>query len=109
MTGLVLDEYFGQLHFWITFIGVNITFFPMHFLGLMGMPRRIPDYPDIFSFWNTVCSFGSYVTLVGALLFIVNVYDALNGNRIARATACLFGLMNALPPTVSQQDDLNAK
>jgi cytochrome c oxidase subunit 1 len=97
MTGLVLDEYFGQLHFWITFIGVNITFFPMHFLGLMGMPRRIPDYPDIFAFWNTVASFGSYVTLVGALLFIVNVYDALNGNRLARAVACLFGLTTALP------------
>jgi heme/copper-type cytochrome/quinol oxidase subunit 1 len=105
MTGLVLDEYFGQLHFWITFIGVNITFFPMHFLGLMGMPRRIPDYPDIFAFWNTVASFGSYVTLVGALLFIVNVYDALNGNRLARATACLFGSADALSGSPAARED----
>jgi cytochrome c oxidase subunit 1 len=83
ITGLVLNEFLGQLHFWITFIGVNITFFPMHFLGLMGMPRRIPDYPDVFSYWNFWISVGSYVTLVGALVFIINIYDTLNGSKLS--------------------------
>lgn len=55
-------EELGQIHFWLTFIGVNITFFPMHFLGIAGMPRRIPDYPDAYSFFNYVASFGSYIS-----------------------------------------------
>lgn len=83
ITGLTLDEHLGQLHFWVTFIGVNVTFFPMHFLGLMGMPRRIPDYPDVFSYWNFWCSVGSYVTAVGAFIFVLNVYDSLNGGKIS--------------------------
>lgn len=48
LTGKSYSEYLGQLHFWTTFVGVNVTFFPMHFLGLAGMPRRIPDYPDVY-------------------------------------------------------------
>jgi cytochrome c oxidase subunit I len=83
ITGLVLNEFLGQAHFWITFIGVNITFFPMHFLGLMGMPRRIPDYPDVFAYWNFMSSVGSYVTLAGAFIFIFNIYDALNGSKLS--------------------------
>jgi len=82
ITCMELDEYLGQLHFWITFVGVNITFFPMHFLGLMGMPRRIPDYPYIFSYWNWWCSFGSYLTLVGTIVFLVNVYITLMGIKV---------------------------
>lgn len=50
LTGKAYSEYLGQLHFWTTFIGVNVTFFPMHFLGLAGMPRRVPDYPDVYQF-----------------------------------------------------------
>jgi len=62
-------EELGQIHFWLTFIGVNITFFPMHFLGIAGMPRRIPDYPDAFSYFNYVASVGSYISVVGLVLF----------------------------------------
>jgi len=65
-----IEEHFGPLHFWITFLGVNVTFFPMHFLGLSGMPRRIPDYPDVFYFWNYIASYGSFVTGVGILVFL---------------------------------------
>lgn len=79
LTGKSYSEYLGQLHFWTTFIGVNVTFFPMHFLGLAGMPRRIPDYPDVFQLWNSVATFGSYITTFSMLVFFILVYDALAG------------------------------
>ncbi len=69
MSGRQYPEKLGQWHFWITFVGVNLTFFPMHFLGLAGMPRRIPDYPDAFAGWNFVASVGAFVSAAGALLF----------------------------------------
>jgi len=65
----------SRTHFYLTFIGVNLTFFPMHFLGLQGMPRRIPDYPDAFWFFNQISSFGSYVTLVGTFVFLYLLFD----------------------------------
>ena len=70
MCGRRYPETLGKLHFWITFVGVNITFFPMHFLGVAGMPRRIPDYPDAFAGWNYVASIGSYISSAGVLLFL---------------------------------------
>lgn len=77
MTGLQYSETLGQIHFWVFFIGVNITFFPMHFLGLAGMPRRIPDYPDAFAGWNAVASYGSYLSLISVAFFFYIVYDTL--------------------------------
>src|SRR6201986_2218776 len=73
--GKKYDEFLGKLHFWTMFVGVNLTFFPQHFLGLAGMPRRIPDYPDAFSGWNAVSSFGSLVSVVATILFGYIIYD----------------------------------
>ena len=77
MSGRRYPEILGQIHFWLFFIGVNITFFPMHFLGLAGMPRRIPDFPDAMSGWNAVSSFGSYISFFSALFFFYIVYITL--------------------------------
>ena len=77
ITGLRYPEVLGQIHFWLFFAGVNITFFPMHFLGLAGMPRRIPDYPDAFSAWNGIASFGSYISAFSVLLFFYIIYITL--------------------------------
>ncbi len=68
--GFSYNQIIGRCHFWLTFIGVNLTFFPMHFLGLYGMPRRIPDYPDIFISWNFIISIGSFITIIGLIFFL---------------------------------------
>ncbi len=68
-TGVKYSEHYGRVHFWLTFLGVNMTFFPMHFLGLAGMPRRIPDYPDVYAFWNYISSVGSLISVVGVFVF----------------------------------------
>jgi cytochrome c oxidase subunit 1 len=83
ITGLQYPEVLGQIHFWLFFTGVNITFFPMHFLGLAGMPRRIPDYPDAYAGWNAVASFGSYISIISFVLFFYIVYVTLTeGKRL---------------------------
>jgi cytochrome c oxidase subunit 1 len=76
ITGLRYSEFLGQLHFWIFFIGVNLTFFPMHYLGVAGMPRRIPDYPDAFYIFNKISSWGSYVSVFSLLIFFWMLVDA---------------------------------
>jgi len=83
ITGRYYPEKLGRLHFWMTFIGVNLTFFPMHFLGLAGMPRRIPDYPDAFSGWNFIASVGSIISAVGALLFFYIVWRTITNGAPA--------------------------
>jgi len=81
ITGRSYSETLAQLHFWIFFIGVNLTFFPMHFLGLAGIPRRIPDYPDAFAPWNMIASFGSFVSVVSLFVFFYVIFDALSSNN----------------------------
>jgi heme/copper-type cytochrome/quinol oxidase subunit 1 len=83
--GLSYDTILSKLHFWVFFIGVNLTFFPQHFLGLQGMPRRISDYPDAFAGWNYVSSIGSMLSLAGTILFMYILYIQLEkGNIIYR-------------------------
>ena len=82
MSGKMLDDRFGKIVFWLIFVGFNMTFFPMHFLGVDGMPRRIYTYPEGFGFelWNFVCTIGAYITLVGMLGLAYNmVHSAIKG------------------------------
>ena len=84
MSGRQYPEALGKIQFWTMFVGVNLTLFPMHFLGLAGMPRRIPDYPDAFAGWNMVSSIGSYIAAASALLFLYIIYRTLTaGERCA--------------------------
>src|SRR5215475_14171484 len=82
MSGYMYSEPIGKLHFWLTFIGVNIVFFPQHFLGLSGMPRRIVDYPDAFALWNQVSSVGSYITAAATIIFVLSTLYAYFVTRV---------------------------
>jgi cytochrome c oxidase subunit 1 len=82
-SGYMYSEFIGKLHFWITFIGANILFFPQHFLGLAGMPRRYVDYPDAFAYWNHISSWGSYITAFGTLVFFFGVIWAFLRKEVA--------------------------
>ncbi len=73
MTGYEYSEWMGKVHFTTTMIGVNLLFFPMHFLGLAGMPRRIPDYPEAFAGWNKIASYGAYLTAASTLFFLFSM------------------------------------
>jgi cytochrome c oxidase subunit 1 len=83
MTGYMYNEWIGRAHFWVTFVGVNIIFFPQHFLGLAGMPRRYVDYPDAFAGWNEVSSWGSYLSGIGVLIFLYGIVEAFMKKRRA--------------------------
>ncbi len=74
MTGKQYPEFLGKVHFWLTFVGVNLTFFPQHFLGLAGMPRRIPDYPDAYAGWNMLSSIGAFISAASAVFFLYVLY-----------------------------------
>lgn len=82
--GRMYSEPLAQIQFWSLFIGVNTTFMPQHFLGLAGMPRRIPDYPDAFEGWNFVSSIGSLISVVSMMLFLVVIYDMLRNQPEAK-------------------------
>ena len=81
ITGAQYSEVLGQIHFWVFFIGVNVTFFPMHFLGLAGMPRRIPDYPDSFLMFNRIASYGSYISALSSIFFFYVVFVAFSSGK----------------------------
>jgi cytochrome c oxidase subunit 1 len=83
MTGKPYNEFLGKLHFWVFFIGVNVMFFPMHFLGQDGMPRRIPDYPEQFAKYNEIASYGYAIMAVGMLIFFVNLIVSFAGKKKA--------------------------
>jgi cytochrome c oxidase subunit I len=83
MSGRMLNEFLGHLHFWVFFIGVNVLFFPMHFLGNQGMPRRYPDYADAYAHWNEVASIGYAIMLAGVVIFFINVFWSLFAGRKA--------------------------
>jgi len=85
MSGKQYPEGLARMQFWITFIGVNILFFPQHFAGMAGMPRRIPDYPDAYAGWNMISSWGAYITAVGAILFFVVLWKTLTSKETAAA------------------------
>jgi len=85
ITGRLLDERLGTLHFWLMLIGFNVTFFPMHYLGLIGMPRRIYTYaPDLgWNFWNLVSTVGAFLIAVSFLVFIANVWKTMRAGAVA--------------------------
>ncbi len=85
MWGVRYNEMLGAIHFWITFVGVNIIFFPQHMLGLQGMPRRSVDYPVEFSYWNHLSSIGYAITFVGLIVFLIVLVEAAVRRRPARA------------------------
>lgn len=85
MTGRAYPEWAGKLHFWMMFIGANLTFFPQHFLGRQGMPRRYIDYPEAFAYWNEISSYGAFLSFASFVFFIgVVVYSLLAGARDTR-------------------------
>ena len=85
ISGREYPEGLAKLHFWVTFVGVNLTFFPQHFLGVQGMPRRIPDYPEAFAGWNMVSSIGAYIAYGGTVLFLLVVWRTFTSGRRVEA------------------------
>ncbi len=83
MTGYMYNEKLGNMHFWWLFVGVNLVFFPQHFLGLAGMPRRYVDYPDAYFLWNFVSSVGALISMVATGIFLYAVYEAFQKKRVA--------------------------
>jgi cytochrome c oxidase subunit 1 len=104
MSGRAYNEVLGQLHFWIFFVGVNVLFFPMHYLGQDGMPRRIPDYPDAYAGYNEMASWGYAIMAVGMLFFFVNVIWSLfagkrvEGNYWGEGATTLEWTLSSPPP-----------
>nr|QLY89453.1 cytochrome c oxidase subunit I [Valvata piscinalis]QNV11781.1 cytochrome c oxidase subunit I [Valvata piscinalis] len=100
MSGLTLNERWSKIHFFLMFFGVNITFFPQHFLGLAGMPRRYSDYPDCYMKWNVISSVGSLISFIAVLFFMVMIWEAFIAQRtvlFSTQTASMCEWNNILP------------
>nr|QBC73131.1 cytochrome c oxidase subunit I [Anatoma sp. MNHN-IM-2013-42003] len=111
VTGLTLHERWAKAHFYVMFFGVNLTFFPQHFLGLSGMPRRYSDYPDSYTQWNAVSSFGSMMSFVGVLYFMFIVWEAFVVQRGVVWSIHLSGSLewdNGLPANFHNADETAA-
>lgn len=106
ITGYQYPEHLGQAHFWLTFIGVNLTFFPMHFLGVSGMPRRIPDYPEMYQHWNTVASFGALFSFFSVIFFFYVVYRTLSDGKKASANPWVFSTQKDLLEKLATSSEL---
>ena len=85
MTGRMYDETLGKIHFWMTFIGFNLTFGPMHLIGVQGMPRRVADYSEQFASWNLFISLASFALGISTLIFVYNVVSSWKGGARAEA------------------------
>jgi len=83
MTGRMYNETLGKLHFWLTFVGFNLTFFPMHLIGLQGMPRRVADYLPRFADWNLFISIASFGLGASTLVFLYNMITSWRSGPIA--------------------------
>lgn len=91
---MVYRKLYINVVFFLIFIGVNITFFPLHFVGLCGYPRKYVDYPDVYRFWNTFSSFGSLLTLFGVFFFIFLIMKSLFSFNLSTFTGNFYGLEN---------------
>nr|AYQ19107.1 cytochrome c oxidase subunit 1 [Lamiinae sp. 4 ACP-2013] len=108
-TGLTLNNKFLKIQFLVMFIGVNMTFFPQHFLGLSGMPRRYSDYPDAFTLWNIVSSIGSLISLVAVILLLYILWESLTVQRKSLSTLSMvtsIEWLQHLPPAEHSYSEL---
>lgn len=99
--GIKLSRILGKIQFYVIFIGVNLTFFPQHFLGLMGIPRRYVDYPDIYHFWNKISRIGSLITIGGIVLFIFILWESIMAKRYSHSSivSSIYPELLRLPPS----------
>jgi len=101
ITGFTLHQQFLKVHFYVLFTGVNLTFFPMHFLGLSGIPRRYADYPDSIYFWNCYATIGAFQSSISVLFFIFILYESLRRQRPALfiiVTSSSLEFIHSIPP-----------